>query len=173
MSNKKKLVYNDSRRFGLFEIADKGAVTENKWLKFLGPEPLDKKNFNSTYLFQGSRSRKVPVKAFIMDQKVVVGVGNIYASEALFRAGLRPQIRANKLTQQDAKQLVASVRTIISKAIKSGGTTIRDFAQTNGQKGYFARQLKVYGRTGEPCFDCQTEICCQSIGGRTSFWCPH
>jgi formamidopyrimidine-DNA glycosylase len=165
------LIFNDPRRFGLFLLSPIKQESKLDWFKNLGPEPLNKVDFNSEYLFAKSRKKQVAIKNFIMDQKVVVGVGNIYASEALYRAGIRPTIAASRLTKAKSVELVKSIQVILNKAIDSGGTTIKDFRQAGGSEGYFANELQVYGRAGELCYKCKDPIQSKVIGGRSTFWC--
>ena len=116
--------------------------------------------------------RSAAIKLVIMDSKVVVGVGNIYASEALFRAGIRPDMPANKLTKPRLAKLVAAIREVLSASIEEGGTTLRDFLNSDGQPGYFKQRLFVYDRKGEPCRVCGTPIRHKVIGQRSTYWCP-
>ena len=141
-------------------------------LRKLGPEPLSEA-FTGKLLHQLSRKRKVPVKNFIMDSCVVVGVGNIYASESLFSAGIRPTRAAGKVSLADYESLAQIIRIVLSRSIEQGGTTLKDFVNSDGQPGYFAQQLNVYGRAGQPCPSCKTPIKSKVIGQRNSFYCPH
>lgn len=167
----KKLVFNDPRRFGLFELVRRGQLSASRWLRHLGPEPLSVE-FTGASLFQITRKRKAPIKAFIMDQRHVVGVGNIYASEALFAAKVRPTRPAGRLTRDEAERLVHSIRTILGKAIRAGGSTIRDYRNSEGISGRFQTQFFVYDRTGEPCTACGDALKVKPIAGRSTFWCP-
>jgi len=170
LSNGTRLVYRDPRRFGIFDILPKDQLNQDQRFRLLGPEPLSN-DFNEAYLFSRSRHKKVPVKNFIMDQRVVVGVGNIYASEALFMAQISPLVQAQKVSQAKYKLLVRSIEKVLTKAIKSGGSTIRNFAAADGESGYFQQSLKVYGRDGEPCRKCGTRIKNKILAGRSTFWC--
>ena len=170
-SNNKCLRLRDPRRFGCLLFTDK-PVEQYKLLKNLGPEPLSI-NFNSEYLFNKSRKRKVPIKNFIMNSKIVVGVGNIYASEALFLAGILPQRFSYNLTKAECKKIVSSIKKVLNAAIKAGGTSLRDFTQSNGRPGYFSQSLKVYNRKGEPCPKCGNLIKCKTIGQRSTYYCSH
>lgn len=162
--------YNDSRRFGsmLWSAAD---PLLHQRLAGLGPEPFSP-GFNAAYLHRLSRGRKVAVKPFLMDARVVVGVGNIYASEALFRAGIAPTCQAGKVRKAAFERLVKSVREILTAAIAAGGTTFRDFSDSQGRPGYFRQELCVYGRTGELCTVCSTPIKQIRLGQRSTFFCP-
>ena len=162
--------FNDPRRFGLF-CWWKAPVNQHPLLRHLGPEPLQD-SFSGTYLYQKSRGRRGAVKNFIMDGKVVVGVGNIYASESLFMAGIHPARAAGRISAVRYDALVAAIRDVLERAIAQGGTTLRDFAGSDGKPGYFAQELLVYGRDGAPCFQCGTAIRKKVIGQRSSFYCP-
>ena len=153
--------FNDPRRFGLF-CWWKPPVEQHPLIRHLGPEPLQD-SFSGAYLYQKSRGRRGAVKNFIMDGKVVVGVGNIYASESLFMAGVHPARAAGR---------ISAVRDVLQRAIRQGGTTLRDFAGSDGKPGYFAQELLVYGRDAKPCFQCGTPIRKKVIGQRSSFYCP-
>lgn len=163
------LRFNDPRRFGSvhWTAVDPEA---HKLLKDLGPEPLSRE-FTGDYLFENSRTRKLAVKLFIMNAAVVVGIGNIYASEALFLAGIRPSRPANRVTREEYKKLAAAIKKVLKAAIKKGGTTLRDFTQPNGDAGYFSIHLNVYGRAGEPCPVCGAPVKQKPIGQRSSYWC--
>jgi formamidopyrimidine-DNA glycosylase len=161
--------YNDPRRFGCCLWVD-SAVESHPLLVSLGPEPLQEE-FDAAYLFARSRGRKVAIKNLIMDGKVVVGVGNIYASEALFRAGIRPGTAAKRLTRRGSEALVAAIKYVLAKAIQAGGTTLNDFSQSDGRPGYFRIELQVYGRAGEPCFRCGERIKSTVHGQRSTFYC--
>ena len=165
----KCLRLRDPRRFGavLWTEAD---PNQHKLIKSLGPEPLEA-GFNSKYLYQQSRQRKVSIKQFIMDSKIVVGVGNIYASEALFIAGIYPTRAAGKISSSEATALVAAIKRVLRAAIKQGGTTLRDFTRSDGAPGYFAQKLKVYGRAGEPCKKCGKSIQSKVIAQRNTYFC--
>ena len=170
LDGSKILRYNDPRRFGSWLLID-GAVDNHPLLSHLGPEPLSD-DFNGAHLFRLSRKRKVAVKNFIMDGKIVVGVGNIYASEALFMAQVRPGRQASKVTRREYDELAARIRFVLKRSIDMGGTTLRDFTQADGQAGYFKQKLQVYDRLGEPCRVCQEPIKKVIIGQRSSFYCP-
>lgn len=160
----------DPRRFGAV-LWTKGDPGQHKLLVNLGPEPLTD-DFTTDYLFNKTRKRKQAIKQFIMDSHVVVGVGNIYASEALFLAGIRPGMAAGRVTRARAGLLVDAVKQVLQAAIKQGGTTLRDFTASDGQPGYFKQQLNVYGRGGEPCLRCGTAIRLIRQGQRASYYCP-
>ena len=166
----KCLRFNDPRRFGavLFQAPNMQiAMLDN-----LGPEPLTD-DFDDKRLFKLSRNRKGPVKNFIMDNAIVVGVGNIYANEALFLAGIDPRRAAGNISAARYQSLTATIKQVLVKAIEQGGTTLKDFAQTDGKPGYFAQHLNVYGRKGEPCEVCGKAIESKVIGQRNTFFCTH
>lgn len=164
------LRFNDPRRFGCLLWQDAGTV--HPLLAALGPEPLSDA-FDGDHLFAASRGRSAPVKTFLMDQKTVVGVGNIYAAEALFRAGIAPLRAAGKVSRGRYGALADAVKAILRHAIARGGTTLRDFLSPDGAPGYFEQELSAYGRGGEPCRRCGRPLRQASIGQRASVWCPH
>ncbi len=170
-SNGTCLRMNDPRRFGAWLWSD-GAVESHPRIRHLGPEPLSE-HFNASSLFQRAGARRVAVKNFIMDQKIVVGVGNIYASEALFRAGVDPMRPAGEISLARYEKLVDAIKAVLAESIKQGGTTIRDFISAEGSPGYFAQKLLVYGREEQPCVICTEPIRNRRIGGRSSFYCPN
>ena len=162
------LRFRDPRRFGSLHWSD--APLSHPLLKRLGPEPLGR-DFDGDYLWRRSRGRKVSVKQFIMNAQVVVGVGNIYASEALFRAGIHPRRAAGRVARHRYAALAEAIRDVLEKAITAGGTTLRDFYGGDGQAGYFQQQLEVYGREDEPCRRCDAPIRAITQGQRTTFYC--
>ncbi|ACS83980.1 bifunctional DNA-formamidopyrimidine glycosylase/DNA-(apurinic or apyrimidinic site) lyase [Musicola paradisiaca] len=166
----KVLRYTDPRRFGAWLWSPDPSTSPV--LAHLGLEPLGAA-FTGEYLFSQSRGRKTPVKLWIMDNKLVVGVGNIYASESLFGAGILPDRPAGSLSEQEAHRLVATIRAVLQRSIEQGGTTLRDFLQSDGKPGYFAQALQVYGRTGEPCRQCGTPVESVKQGQRSTFFCRH
>jgi formamidopyrimidine-DNA glycosylase len=172
LSDGRKLACRYPRRFGLLVLIEPGHEDEHPRLKSLGPEPLDETLFTGDYLFKKSRKRHVAVKSFIMDQKIVVGVGNIYASEALFRARVRPQRLAGRLSQIDSERLVEAIRSVLSEAIVAGGSSIRDYRNASGEAGEFQASHQVYERGGQPCRVCGAQIRSKVIGGRSTYWCP-
>ena len=161
--------FHDPRRFGCMLWVE-GAPTDFKLLRDLGPEPLSDE-FNAAYLHRVSRNRTTAVKNLIMDSRVVVGVGNIYASEALFRAGIRPGNRAGRISMPRCKRLVAAIQDTLADAICAGGTTIRDFVSGQGMPGYFRQELLVYDRRGKACRICATPISRKVIGQRSTYYC--
>ena len=169
LSNGNILRYTDPRRFGAVLWVD-GSAEQSTLLKDLGPEPLTD-DFDITRLFSYSRGKKTAVKNFIMDGSVVVGVGNIYASESLFRAGIDPRREAGRISKKRYQRLVDAIKTVLSEAIEQGGTTLKDFVGGDGKPGYFKQSLQVYGRTGKSCVQCKTQIREVVIGQRNSFYC--
>ena len=165
--------FNDQRRFGLFEWYPKPQdVYECKWLKVLGPEPLTDK-FTGGILKQSLARRKSPIKEVLMNSHVLVGVGNIYASEVLFRTKINPLTPACNISLDDCERLVVAIKDILTASIACGGTTIRDFSGADGKLSYFVGNLQVYGHAGEACPLCGTKIEQKTLGGRSTFFCPH
>ncbi len=162
------LRFNDPRRFGCFLWQAHGEV--HTLLGSLGPEPLSGQ-FHARYLYAKSRARKIPVKSLIMDGKVVVGVGNIYANEALFGAGIRPDRPAGRISLARYEKLVPEIKRVLTSAIEQGGTTLRDFVGGDGKPGYFAQQLSVYGREGQPCKTCKSPLRGLRLGQRATVFC--
>jgi len=160
----------DPRRFGAV-LWHEGDITQHPLLARLGPEPLQD-DFNAAYLYRATRKRSAAIKQVIMDSHVVVGVGNIYASESLFHAGIRPQLAAAKLSLPRCARLVQTIRDTLSASIAQGGSTLRDFTDSDGKPGYFQQSYMVYGRTGEPCRICGTVIKQIVQGQRSTFYCP-
>lgn len=171
LGNRKQLRFHDPRRFGLVLHLTEKEPMEHALLSSLGPEPLEN-DFTAAYLRAICQKRSAAIKLLIMDAKVVVGVGNIYASESLFRAGIRPQTAADKLSKPRLEKLVASIRAVLSDSIREGGTTLRDFLNSDGEPGYFKQRLFVYERKGEPCRVCETPIRHAVMGQRSTYWCP-
>lgn len=162
--------YNDPRRFGALLWVTPPRET-HPLLRHLGPEPLGPR-FDGKHLYERSRNRKVAVKNFIMDGKVVVGVGNIYASEALFMAGIHPNRPAGRISRARYDALALAIRDVLGRSIEQGGTTLRDYVNSDGAPGYFALDLLAYGREGKPCFQCGIALKQRVIGQRSSFYCP-
>ena len=165
----KVLRYTDPRRFGSQLWQAPGKV--HPLLAGLGPEPLGD-DFDGDYLFEKSRGRKAAVKVFLMDQAIVVGVGNIYASEALFHAGIHPKRAAGSVSRARYAKLADDVKRVLEYSIQRGGTTLRDFISPDSEPGYFERELFVYGREGEPCKVCGTPIRAITLGQRSTYFCP-
>lgn len=168
MSNGSILRYHDPRRFGCWLWSE----AEHSQLTRLGPEPLSE-DFDGHRLYQLSRKRKMAVKPFIMDNNTVVGVGNIYASEALYRSGIRPDRAAGNIAEKRYMVLSGHIKEVLKAAIEQGGTTLRDFVNGNGEPGYFQQTLAVYGRGGQPCRHCGTLLKEIKLGQRSSVFCPN
>lgn len=165
----KSLRYTDPRKFGCWLWTAREPL-RHPLLRDLGPEPQSGA-FDGDYLYQRSRGRKAAVKSFIMDQRIVVGVGNIYASESLYRAGIHPARAAGRVSLSRYEALVASIKAVLARSIKAGGTTLRDYSNSDGEPGYFAVELDVYQRDGEPCRRCKAPLRTLVIGQRSSYYC--
>ncbi len=165
------LRYHDPRRFGCMLWAGVQPY-KHVLLESLGPEPLTD-DFNAQYLFVLSRKRQAAVKSFIMDSHIVVGVGNIYANEALFMAGIRPRKAAGRVSRASYEKLVAAIKLILASAIEQGGTTLRDFVGSDGKPGYFKQSLSVYGRGGDACLNCGSTLKEIRLGQRSTVYCRH
>ena len=170
LSGRRVLRFHDPRRFGAV-LWWPGSHATHMLLKNMGPEPFADE-FNADYLARLARGRSAPVKNFLMDGRIVVGVGNIYAVEALFRAGIRPMRPAGRVTRAEYARLVQAVRDVLNAAIAAGGTTFRDFLDSDGEPGYFVQKLSVYDRGNQPCRRCKTPIRRVVIGQRSSYYCP-
>ena len=164
------LRYNDPRRFGAM-LWVPAPADAHPLLARLGPEPFDH-GFDAARMWQALRGRTAAIKLALMDNTVVVGVGNIYANESLFRAGIRPGVPARRVSRARLTRLVAEVRAVLTDAIAKGGSTLRDYVDASGEPGYFQLHYFVYGREGEPCRVCGTAIRQRRLGGRASFYCP-
>ncbi len=162
---------HDPRRFGAVLWTTDDPLIHPR-LRDLGPEPLSAA-FDGAYLHRLAHARRSAIKSVLMDGRVVVGVGNIYATEALFRAGIHPQRAGNRVSRQRLGQLTNEVKLVLGEAIEQGGTTLRDFLNESGQPGYFAQRLLVYGRAGQPCRSCGTTLKTRQIAQRASAYCPH
>ncbi len=167
----KQLRFHDPRRFGIFLHLPGGGADSHPLLLNLGPEPFDPA-FSAPHLAARFAGRRCAVKLAIMDNKTVVGVGNIYASEALFRSGIRPSTPANKVSAPRLRKLTEAIRQVLAESIEQGGTTLRDFLHSDGEPGYFRQQLFVYERKDEPCRICRSTIRHAVIGQRSTYWCP-
>ncbi|RMF46601.1 MAG: bifunctional DNA-formamidopyrimidine glycosylase/DNA-(apurinic or apyrimidinic site) lyase [Deltaproteobacteria bacterium] len=161
---------NDPRRFGAVLWAGRNA-RQHPLLANLGVEPLGS-DFTGHWLYKQAGRTSRPVKHLIMDQKILVGVGNIYACEALFRAGLHPERRASDLDMDECRRLVAAVKAVLEEALDAGGTTLKDFTRADGRPGYFSQSLAVYGRAGQPCTSCYQPVAVTRMSNRSTFFCP-
>jgi formamidopyrimidine-DNA glycosylase len=163
------LRFHDPRRFGSLHFTQDDPA-KHALLKKLAPEPLSQE-FNGEYLFSATRKRAVAIKQFIMNSQVVVGVGNIYASEALFRAGISPRRSARRITQAEAGKLAKAIKAVLEAAIKIGGTTLRDYVNADGAPGYFRQKLFVYERAKQACRVCKSPVKQFTQGQRSTYWC--
>ena len=166
------ITYNDPRRFGYFDIMPHAELATNPSLASLGPEPLSD-DFNAAYLQEKLVLSTAPIKSFLLDQRKVAGLGNIYVCEALYRAGISPRRRASSVKGKRADRLVPAIQSVLRDAIAQGGTSLRDHRQPDGALGYFVQKLDVYGRDEAPCHHCQTPIKSITQSGRSSYYCPN
>jgi len=171
LSGGKSLCYRDARRFGYAGVIAADKLNQHPWFNRLGPEPLSDA-FSADTLFARSRGRNTPIKTLLMNNEVVVGVGNIYASESLFRSGIHPARASGRISLKRMSLLVEAIKAVLSEAIEAGGSTISDFVKADGKPGYFAHQFRVYGREGERCYQCGKGIRRIVQSGRSSFYCP-
>jgi formamidopyrimidine-DNA glycosylase len=168
------VMYNDTRRFGMWVFTDTGSVDDHDLIRNIGPEPLGN-NFHEAILKAGLERRKSPIKAALLDQKLVAGLGNIYVCEALWRTGIHPERLSNTITDAEIEMLVPTIRDVLSSAIEAGGSTLKDYAQVDGELGYFQHSFKAYGREGEACLKegCDGTIDRIVQSNRSSFFCGH
>ncbi len=164
--------FNDARRFGVMDLIAAGETEAHPLIKGIGPEPLDA-SFDATALAKRLKGKAAPIKAALLDQRVVAGIGNIYASEALFRAGISPTRKAGTIQGERAEKLVHAVKAVLNEAIKAGGSSLRDHRQTSGELGYFQHSFKVYGKDGKPCPVCRSKTGIRHLvqSGRSTFYC--
>ncbi|WP_170367546.1 bifunctional DNA-formamidopyrimidine glycosylase/DNA-(apurinic or apyrimidinic site) lyase [Ruegeria arenilitoris] len=172
MANGARITFNDPRRFGAMDLLLTATAEQHKLLAVLGPEPLGN-DFNETYLINAFRGRATPVKAALLDQRIVAGLGNIYVCEALYRARVSPRRKAGQISTGRVEALVPVIRTVLAEAIEAGGSSLRDFRQADGELGYFQHSFDVYGREGQPCRTegCGAEIRRITQSGRSTFYC--
>ena len=166
--NDEKIIFNDVRRFGSIHLTEN--PYDHRLIKDLGVEPLSVQ-FDKDYLYEICRNSNLEIKKLLMDQKKIVGVGNIYASESLFLSKISPERICNKLSMRDCSNLSNSIKKVLKKAIKMGGTTLKDFYSADGNQGYFKIKLNVYGRDGQLCNSCNNVIIKKTIGQRSTFMC--
>ncbi len=164
--------FNDARRFGVMDLVAAGETETHPLIKGIGPEPLDAA-FDGRALAARLKGKAAPIKAALLDQRVVAGIGNIYASEALFRAGISPTRKAGTVQGERAEKLMASVKAVLNEAIKAGGSSLRDHRQTSGELGYFQHNFRVYGKDGKPCPACRSKTGIRHLvqSGRSTFYC--
>ena len=170
LDDARSLRYCDVRRFGYMALISEFELADHPWFSHLGPEPLSEE-FTASWLIRCSWRRRCPIKHLVMDARVVVGVGNIYASEALFRSGIHPARRAGDVAAGDLIRLHAALREVLEEATRAGGSTIRDFMSSDGRPGYFSHAFQVYGREGEACLRCGEAIQRIVLHGRSTFFC--
>ncbi len=167
------ITYNDARRFGAMDLAPTPALADHPWLARLGPEPLGN-SFNAEALATALAGKRTPVKAALLDQRVVAGLGNIYVCEALHRSGIAPWRLAGSISRERIERLAVEIVATLTDAIAAGGSSLRDYRQADGELGYFQHSFKVYDREGTPCprDGCRGTVQRRVQGGRSSFWCP-
>ena len=171
LDNRNSLRFRDPRRFGALLLTREDPLL-HPLLVNLGPEPLSD-DFNADYLYQSCQNRKSAIKNLIMDSHIVVGVGNIYACESLFKSAINPKTRASRLSKQRILRLVEAIKEILQQAIQQGGTTLQDFTQADGKPGYFSQSLQVYGQENQSCPQCERLIKRFTQGQRSTFYCSH
>lgn len=173
LDNNQELRFNDTRRFGAIHLlpAQSARKLEKQFFASIGPEPFSR-SCSVSYLSGKAAKRKLAIKKFIMDSHILVGIGNIYANESLFRAGIHPERPASTLSPKEWKSLLRIIRKTLKHAIECGGSTISDFVDASGKGGYFQMNFLIYGKSGEACSQCGKTILKESIGGRASFFCP-
>lgn len=170
LTNRMELRFNDTRRFGSVQVLDPDQ-DEAVFFAALGPEPL-LKGYSAAYLANKAAGRGQAIKSFLMDSRVVVGIGNIYANEILHEAGISPTRPAGQVTRAEWRRVVEATRAVLNRAISAGGSTISDFLNASGKPGYFQLEFKVYGRQGMPCPRCREVIIKETLGGRATYFCP-
>ncbi len=173
LDNDTELRYNDTRRFGSIQFLsrEETQVRELTVFSSTGPEPFSE-DFSAEYMYKMTRNKNLPVKAFIMTNQIVAGVGNIYANESLYAAGIRPSRKVKNISLKSWWRLVREIRRVLNHAIECGGSTISDFVDASQKQGYFQMKFKIYGKDGQNCTVCSTTIKKEKIGGRASFYCP-
>ena len=164
------LIYNDPRRFGVIDLVSKAQINNHKMIKNLGPEPLSN-DFNPQYLSKILKNKRLNIKTTMMDNKIVVGVGNIYINEALFLSKISPILPACELTNKQVENLVSAIKEKLTQAIKLGGSTLQDYVDIDGNLGYFQNNFQIYGRANQSCFICNSDIVKIKQNGRSSFYC--
>ena len=164
-------IFCDPRRFGFLLLNETKTLSDHPRLIKMGPDPFDEEVLTVTYLKDKLSKRAGAIKPVLLDQQLVAGIGNIYASEALFIAGIHPKRPANSLKTKEIEGLIPSIREVLSAAITSGGSTLRDFSGASGETGYFQHAFKVYGHAGKPCFGCNSPLKVEVMTGRSTFFC--
>ena len=173
MDNGARITFNDARRFGMMDLAPSDAINDHRLLRDIGPEPLGN-NFDERTLIAGFKSRNTPVKTALLDQRIVAGLGNIYVCEVLHRTGISPKRKAGQLSPKRIATLVPAIRDVLNEAITSGGSSLKDHRQADGELGYFQHRFRAYGRENEPCANtnCTGSIARITQSGRSTFYCP-
>lgn len=173
MQDQTRIAFNDARRFGAMDLVATDGIEQHWLIEKLGPEPLGN-GFDADYLIEALEGKNTPIKSALLDQRIIAGLGNIYVCEVLFRTGISPQRKAGSLSQKRVASLVPAIRDVLGEAIESGGSSLRDHRQTNGELGYFQHNFSVYDREGQACVreDCRTQIKRVVQSGRSSFYCP-
>jgi formamidopyrimidine-DNA glycosylase len=173
MDSGARLEFNDPRRFGYMDLIKEAELDAHPWFKGLGPEPLGNE-FHLPYLKKALAGKKAPIKAALLDQRIVAGLGNIYVVEALYRAHIAPTKEAGRISAQRLEKLYHAIRAVLEEAIEAGGSTLSDYAHVDGAQGGFQHRFRVYDREGETCLtpDCGGTIQRLTQGGRSTFWCP-
>ncbi len=173
MDNGARITFNDPRRFGAMDLLDTKTAESHKLLSVIGPEPLGN-SFDEGYLAAALERKASPIKAALLDQRIVAGLGNIYVCEVLYRAGISPLRKANQISKDRVSSLVPIIRQVLGEAIEAGGSSLKDYRQADGDLGYFQHSFDVYGREGEPCrtANCQSDIKRTVQSGRSTFYCP-
>ena len=171
LDNGIRITFNDPRRFGAMDLGDTATLEDHWLIKGIGPEPLGNA-FSEDYLVEHLKARNSPIKTALLDQKLVAGLGNIYVCEVLHRTGISPKRKAARISANRAAKLVPAIRDVLNEAIASGGSSLRDYRQTDGELGYFQHAFRVYDREGAPCSHCGTQIKRIVQSGRSSFYCP-
>ena len=168
-----RITFNDARRFGAMDLVATDACEEHWLIAQLGPEPLGNA-FDEDYLVTRLRGRNTPIKAALLDQRIIAGLGNIYVCEALYRAGISPKRKAGRISESRVRALVPVIRDVLGEAIAAGGSSLRDYRQTDGELGYFQHTFRVYDREGKPCVTpgCEGVVTRIVQSGRSSFYCP-
>lgn len=164
------VTFNDARRFGMMDLVPAGKLAEHRLLAGIGPEPLAAA-FTPAVLRQALAGKKTPMKAALLDQTVVAGLGNIYVSEALFRAGISPERAANSVKPEKLEKLVPAIKAVLTEAVEAGGSSLRDYVQSDGELGYFQTRFRVYDREGQPCVTCKSAVRRIVQSGRSTFFC--
>lgn len=171
LDNAARITFNDPRRFGAMDLGNTATLEDHWLIKGIGPEPLGN-SFSEEYLVERLKNRNSPIKTALLDQKLVAGLGNIYVCEVLHRTGISPKRKASKISAKRVARLVPAIRDVLSEAIASGGSSLRDYRQTDGELGYFQHAFRVYDREGAPCTTCGAQIARIVQSGRSSFYCP-